>query len=324
MNIGIAAIEYYLPETRLGNHELVEEAGFDESFLRDKLGIEERRIASRDEATSDMSEKAAKRVLESCSLEPKDIGLLILCTQNPDFKLPGTSHIVQDRLGLPVSCAAFDVGLGCSGFVYGLAIAKAFMLFHGIKHGLLLTCDPYSKIISKDDRNTRPLFGDAASAALLSDGASCKILEFTFGSDGSGFHHLIVEGGGTRNPLSGENTSISNCLYMNGRQIFNFMMRRVPSDVSNCLEKNHLTVEDIDRFVFHQASKYMLENLAKRLELPAEKMVYCLRETGNTVSSSIPIALSEMFREGGVTQKRVLISGFGVGLSWASTVLHFI
>jgi 3-oxoacyl-[acyl-carrier-protein] synthase-3 len=269
---------------------------------------------------------ASKKVLESAALSAKDVGLLILCTQNPDYKLPATSHILQDMLGLSNRCAAFDVNLGCSGFVYGLGIAKAFMEVHRIPNALLVTSDPYSKIIARKDRVTRPLFGDAAAATLLSEGAQCRIMESTFGSDGSGAKHLMVSGGGTRHPHSdgpGPAQEPSPHLFMDGREIFNFMMRRVPEDVSLCLQKNGLNLVDIDYFVFHQASKYMLDSLVKRMGLDPAKVVYHLKDVGNTVSSSIPIALSPFFGEKKLARKKALLCGFGVGLSWASTVLNF-
>jgi len=323
---GIRDIQYYVPVARLRNEELISEFGFEESFLKDKLGIEERAICAPSEACSDLAFMACRKVLDKSALNVKEVGLLILCTQNPDYKLPATSHIVQDRLGLPSGCAAFDLNLGCSGFVYGLGIAKAFMEAHRIPHALLVTSDPYSKIIDRKDRVTRPLFGDAAAATLLSEGASCRILESTFGSDGSGARHLMVAGGGTRHPHSGSPETAqepSPHLFMDGREIFNFMMRRVPEDVSLCLRKNGLVLGDIDYFVFHQASKYMLDSLVKRMGLDPAKVVYRLKDVGNTVSSSIPIALSLFFGEKKLTGKKVLLSGFGVGLSWASTVLNF-
>jgi 3-oxoacyl-[acyl-carrier-protein] synthase-3 len=326
MSQGIRDIQYYVPAARLRNDELISELGFDESFLRDKLGIEERRICSPSEACSDLAFMASKKVLESAALNDKDVGLLILCTQNPDYKLPATSHILQDRLGLSTGCAAFDLNLGCSGFVYGLGIAKAFMEVHRIRNALLVTSDPYSKIIARKDRVTRPLFGDGAAATLLSEGASCQILESTFGSDGSGAKHLMVSGGGTRHPHGegpGAAQEHSPHLFMDGREIFNFMMRRVPEDVSLCLRKNNLNLSDIDYFVFHQASKYMLDSLVKRMGLDPAKVIYFLKDVGNTVSSSIPIALSLFFGDKKLTGKKVLLCGFGVGLSWASTVLNF-
>jgi 3-oxoacyl-[acyl-carrier-protein] synthase-3 len=251
--------------------------------------------------------------------------LLVLCTQNPDYKLPHTSAIIQDRLGLDSKVAAFDINLGCSGFVYSLSIAKAFMKTHRIKYGLILTSDPYSKIIFPGDKDTLPIFGDAATATLLSEDGGFKIKEFSFGTDGSGCNELIVKYGKTsysaRSQQSENKDYRSSFLYMNGRAIFNFMMTRVPENVLECLKLNKLEIDEIDYFIFHQAGKYMLDNLRKTLGIEKEKVIISIENTGNTVSSSIPIALKPFLHKKNY-KKKFLLSGFGVGLSWASTVLN--
>lgn len=324
MNPGIEDIQYYLPTSKLTNLEIIEKFDYDNSFLSDKLGVNNRHIAGNDESSSDLAINAAKKLIDENCIRKEDIGLLLLVTQNPDYKLPGTSHIVQDRIGLIDTCACFDVNLGCSGFVYALGIAKSMMQCHDISYCILITTDPYSKIISKTDRVTMPLFGDAATATLLSDAGDVKMLRFTFGSDGSGFRSLMVEGGGARYPFASDcedSREASPNLFMDGRGIFNFIMKRVPEDIRKCLEINELRMEDIDFFVFHQASKYLLDHLVKRMKIPRELVVYHMEDIGNTVSSSIPIALSHVLKEDRTNTKKILISGFGVGLSWASTIL---
>ena len=305
------------------NAELIREMDFEESFLKDKLGISNRYISDKNQACSDLAIKAAEKIFEQNHINPSDIGLLILVTQNPDYKLPGTSHIVQDQLGLCDACACFDINLGCSGFVYSLGIAKAVMQIHDLQYGIIITSDPYSKVISSNDRVTRPLFGDAASATLITPSGRVKMLRFTFGSDGSGFRSLIVEAGGSRHPLDparGDGREVSPSLFMDGRGIFNFIMKRIPEDIRKCLKLNGLTLEEIDCFVFHQASKYLIDHLSRRLKIPHELVEYHMEDIGNTVSSSIPITLSHTLKER-PDLNHVLISGFGVGLSWASTVL---
>ena len=324
MTIGIKNVQVYLPEKRLKNEELITQFGFDGDFLKNKLGIQERHIAGDDELCSDLAVKAAEMIFETDDLYRKDIGLLVLCTQNPDYRLPHTSAIIQDRLGLGTEVAAFDINLGCSGFVYSLSIAKAFMETHRIKHGIILTSDPYSKITFPGDRDTIPIFGDAATATLLSGNGRFKIMEFSFGTDGSGYSELIVKNGNNLNTSKQQQIESkdnrASYLYMNGRAIFDFMMTRVPASVLECLKLNKLEIEEIDYFIFHQAGKYMLDNLGKALGIEKEKIVFAMENTGNTVSSSIPIALIPFLRKR--KQKNIfLISGFGVGLSWASTVL---
>ncbi len=331
--IGIRDIKSYIPEKRLTNDELVKRLKVDKNFLEEKLGIINRSISDNNEASSDLAIRAAEKLLlMNSSLKKEDIDLLIIVTQTPDYKLPHTSAIVQDRLGLS-NIAAFDLNLGCSGFVYSLAVAKSMMETLGFKSTIIITADVYSKIISPLDRDTVTLFGDAASAIWLNEDSSNLLLNFTFGTDGSGYDSLIVEGGGSKFPInSTKNTPISkeysgtsspHNVYMDGRKIYNFMMKRIPVDVNRCLNINNLAIDEIDYFVFHQASKFMVESLAYRLEIPNEKVIFFLKDTGNTVSSSIPIALENLINSHNMSNKKVLISGFGVGLSWATNIISF-
>jgi len=318
---GISAIASYLPEAILDNKTLEAEFDFKSDFLAGKLGIERRHIAGEDEAVSDMATKAASALFDAVPFKKEEIGILVLCTQNPDYRLPTTACLVQDRLGLRNDLAAFDINQGCSGYVYGLSTIRSMMLAEDIPHGLLITAEAYSKFIDADARDVRPLFGDGATATLISAGGLGQIGRCTFGSDGSGAEELIVRGGGSRNPdmaIAGDGS-----LQMNGRAIFNFMMKRVPADVRACLERNGNDIDDIDLFIFHQASRYMVESLVKSMKLPPEKVVIDLAETGNTVSSTLPLAIENLGDLQALCGKRVLLSGFGVGLSWASTIITF-
>lgn len=316
--IGIQNIEYYLPVNTRESDELVEKLDFDSSFLNEKVGIQRRHIAAPNEAASDMAISAAQKLFEKSDLSPDQIGLLIVCTQSPDYQLPHTAAMVQKALDIPSRVASFDINLGCSGYVYSLALATAFMQAQGIHDGLVITSEVYSRIIDPRDRGTVAVFGDAAAATWLHSGAPWIADAFDFGTDGDGCKHLIREAGGSRNPLP--STDANPYLFMNGREIFNFMMKTVPSSVQNCLEKKGLLIEDVDQFVFHQASRYMLEALRKRLGINEEKMMVYLEEVGNTVSSTIPIALNELWK-GPEKPQHILISGFGVGLSWATALL---
>ncbi|MGH6953074.1 MAG: 3-oxoacyl-ACP synthase III family protein, partial [Alphaproteobacteria bacterium] len=312
MPIGIRDIAHYVPERVVGSAEIAAKHGFDERFIREKLGIHERRVARPDESTADLCVEAAEAVLARARIEPESVDLLVVVTQTPDYILPHTSALVHQRLGLRKSSAAFDISLGCSGFVYGLAAVVPLMEAHGMKTGLLIAADEYSKVMDPNDRATAPLFGDAAAATLIGERPRYVAGKYSFGSDGSRHEALIIHGSGIKAEPRGY-------LQMNGRAVFNFMINEVPADVTACLELNGLSTEDIDCWVFHQANKYMLESLAERIGIPANRLVIDNADIGNTTAASIPIALERRVLSDFSSPKRVLISGFGVGLSWAST-----
>jgi len=314
MCIGITAIAAHLPEERLSNQELMLGHGFDADFLDHKIGISTRTRAAADEHVSHMAIAAAKKVLFEVGQDLSEIEFLTVITQTPDFCLPQISALVQHAVGVSSSCAAFDIGLGCSGFVYGLALRIAFMQTHGLRRGLLITAEAYSKIIDPADRATAPLFGDGACATLLTDAPVYKPGRFDFGTDGSRFDALIARGTGTDRGSGGK-------LFMDGRAIFNFMMSEIPRSVETCLKINGLTIDNVDCIVPHQASRYMLDSLSRRLSVPGEKVVADMQDVGNTVSSSIPLALLRRVLRANPQPKIVLITGFGVGLSWCSTTL---
>lgn len=308
MSVGIEAIEYYLPERFMTSEDLASNFGFDLQFLEEKIGIRKIYIAGENEKTSDLAVAAVKKLLIKKQSIRDKIKVIAVCTQTPDYQLPHTSALVHKKLGLGIDVACFDIGLGCSGFVYGLSVVKAFMQENDIEYGLLVTAETYSKIINVRDKNTKPLFSDAAAATLIGkEPYYLKPLKFTFGTDGKGYDSLIL-----RSPES---------LFMDGRGIFEFVATVVPDDLKRCLEINGLKIGDIDYFVFHQASNFMLDTLSKKLGIADDgRVIKCLDRFGNTVSSSIPIAMATIFDNCRKPQK-ILISGFGVGLSWASTVL---
>ena len=311
----IRGIGTYLPEKTVGNDELIERFDWDREFLEVKLGIHQRHIAAEGEGASDMGVAAAEDLFAKCpDLRREDVQLLIVCTQNPDYGLPHTSALVQDRLGLPTTTACFDVGLGCSGFVYGLSIVHSMLETLNLTNALIVTSDPYSKVIDPADRGTSPLFGDGAAATWISrTGAGGQIGLFTFGTDGAGARNLIVEpdADGVR------------CLSMNGRAIFEFMLERIPGDLARCAESNGLTTDEIDLFLLHQASAHMLGYVTKRMKLDPARVPIRMQDTGNLVSSSIPFLIARLAGQGDLAGKTTLLSGFGVGLSWASTVVRF-
>ena len=314
MTLGIRDIAYYLPSGVRTNEEICRTHGFDEAFVSEKLGITTRHVAAADESTADLCTGAARKLLARSGVAPDSVELLIVVTQTPDYCLPHTAALVQESLNMPKSIATFDINLGCSGYIYGLSAAIAFMEANGMTTGVLITGEEYTKIMDPGDRATAPLFGDGAAATLLSHEPLYVVGKSTFGTDGSRHDALIVLGSGTRE-------GAREPLHMDGRIIFDFMMSEVPVDITNCLKLNGLNMEDIDAWVFHQASRYMLESLAKRAGIPQDRLVVDIEDVGNTTSSSIPIAVSRRILTMDDPLERIFLSGFGVGLSWASTVL---
>lgn len=312
---GIRHIACFFPETALDNDELRRRFEFSEGFLEEKLGIERRYLARVGDTTSDMCAAAVDRLLSEAGERPQAIDALLLVTLNPDYMMPHTAALVQEKCGLPKTVASFDIALGCSGYVYGLAVADAMMRVHGFSNVVLLTAVNFSRIMDPESRDTVPIFGDAATATLLtSEDPRYFLGKSTFGTDGAMAEAIIVRGSGTAG--EGDGT-----LEMDGRAVFNFMMTEVPPDVRRCLELNHLEIDDVDTWVFHQASNYMVENLARRLRIPAERVVLDLEDGGNTSSCTIPVTLSRRVLDRDTLPDVVGLSGFGVGASWASSIL---
>ena len=324
----IKAISYYLPPRVLTNEDLVKE--FPEwtiDKIASKVGVDERHISD-EETALDMAIEASEKLFEDNSIDRGTIDFLLLCTQSPDYKLPSSSCIMQDKLGLSTSCGALDFNLGCSGYVYGLSLAKGLIVGEIAKNVLLVTSETYTKYLHKKDKGNRTIFGDAATATLVSNSGDAEIGEFYLGTDGRGAENLIVRTGGARcvnkrNDLTiDENGSLvsSDCLYMNGREIFNFTAESVPVMVENVLAKNGIKEDSVNLYVFHQANKYMINYLRKLMEIDKERFYIYMQKVGNTVSSSIPIALTEARKEDKL-RGNVLIAGFGVGYSYGSVVL---
>lgn len=329
MNAYIKAISYYLPEQIVTNEDLIKE--FPEwtvEKVAGKVGVNQRHIAAPNETASDMATQAAKKLFVEHTIDRSTIDFILLCTQSPDYYLPTSACLIQNRLGLSTSCGALDFNLGCSGFVYGLSLAKGLIAGGIAKNILLLTSETYSKHIHPKDKGNRTIFGDAAAATLISTDGFASIENFSIGTDGRGAENLIVKKGGLRQPEvlndlnfdEAGNPSSSDYLYMNGGEIFNFTSEAVPVLVDEVLEKNQQSKDDIQLFVFHQANKYMMNYLRKLIEIESEKFYFFLENVGNTVSSTIPIALYEAKKEGKLNGN-ILIAGFGVGYSWGATIL---
>lgn len=329
----IKAISYYLPEKVVTNEELVKEfPEWSVDKVAQKVGVDSRHIAADNETAGDLAEKAARRLFTEYDVDPKSIDFLLLCTQSPDYFLPSTACILQDRLGIPTSAGAFDYNLGCSGCIYGMAMAKGFIKTGIAKNVLLLTAETYNKYLHPSDKSNRSIFGDGAAACLISTEGFAEIGEFSLGTDGSGANHLIVKTGASKHlektGLSVEDdeghTWYDDYLYMNGGAIFNFTLDAVPVMMEDILIKNNLEKDEIDYYVFHQANKFMLNTIRKVCVLPKDKFYVNLAETGNTVSSTVLIGLKECVNQNLIKSGDVvMISGFGVGLSWGGAILFF-
>lgn len=303
-DIGIEKVAHYLPEKRLSNTDRMAEFEVDREWLEKKLGVLRVARKAPEEEASDLAVKAASKLVEG-GLDPASVDCLVLVTQNPDgYGLPHASSAVHAKLGLEKTCACFDISLGCSGYVYGLSVVKAFMQANGLERGLLITADPYSIVVRPDDRDTVMIFGDGAAATLMSEAPVWTVGMCDFVSDGSVRQALEVDQ--------------QHNLHMNGRQVFNFCATSVPGSIKRMLEKNGVALNAVDRFLLHQGSRYIVDTIGKRLGEPG-KCGFFAADYGNTVSSSLPILLADNIEN---TDKTLVLAGFGVGLSCASTVLR--
>lgn len=333
MKTYIKAISYYLPDKLVTNEEIVKE--FPEwtvEKIKKKIGINERRVAGPDETAADLAVNAANKLFSEEGVDKGSVDYLIFCTQTPDYILPTTACIIQEKIGLNTSSGAIDVNLGCSGWLYGISLAKGLILGGMAKNVLLLTAETYSKHIHPRDKGNRTIFGDGAAATLISTDGIAEIGNFSFGTDGKGANNLIVKTGAARQkaPLNDlviddfGNPHSSDNLYMNGSEILNFTLDIMPNLAKDTLSKNKLSHEEIDLHVYHQPNKYIASLQQKKLRVPEEKYYCHFASTGNTVSSTIPIALKAALNEGAIQKdNKVLSIAQGLGYSWAGVVLFF-
>jgi 3-oxoacyl-[acyl-carrier-protein] synthase-3 len=328
----IAAISTYLPAKVVKTSDLESEFGAGSiTRIAAKTGIAERRVASEDEFTSDLATAAGEALFGQYGIDRESVDFLLVCTQSPDHPMPSTSCLVHHQLGLRADAGALDLGMGCSGYVYGLGMATGLIESGQAQSVLLITADTLTKYLNPADRQLRTIFGDGAAATLVTGSASAPALAgFSYGTDGAGAAHLVVPNGGLASgsrltEAAGVETrglvSTGYDMYMNGSEVFTFSLRSVPSIVERALERTGLSMDDIDLFVFHQANEFMLETLRKKLRIPSDRFVVEMSKCGNTTSSSIPLALAAA-RDSGRAQSgmRILLVGFGVGLSWGAVV----
>jgi 3-oxoacyl-[acyl-carrier-protein] synthase III len=295
------------------------------------VGVRFRHITDSNTTTADLCHRAADNLLEYLNTDRKEIDVLIFVTQTPDYILPATAVVLQNRLGLQKKCVAFDINLGCSGYINGLLNAFLFLQQDSINNVLLLCGDTSSKLVSKKDKSSALLFGDAGTATLIHRETSDNKSYFSLNSDGSGFEHLIVKGGGFRHIVTektvvpyiwpDENIRADNQLYMNGMEIFNFVIKEVCNDINNTLDYAGINKNNIDYFIFHQANQMLTNFIAKKLSLPSTPILTSLYQYGNTSSASIPLTICSKFGESTLNNQKLLLCGFGVGLSWATAIL---
>jgi 3-oxoacyl-[acyl-carrier-protein] synthase-3 len=331
--VGILGIAYHLPDRVETNEDLLRQnPDWLMDRVGDRLGIRSRHIAAPGETASDLGFQAARRLLREAGAKPDEIDYLLFCTQSPDYFLPSAACILQDRLGLGKHVGALDFNLGCSGYVYGLHLAKCLIACGQARRVLLIVADTYSKFIHPRDRTVRVLFGDGAAATLIGPTDGPGIGEFVLGTDGAGANDLIVPSGGLRQPHSSETaremTDLTGCtrtqdhLFMDGQAIFDFAMTVVPRNVRALLAKAKLAAHQVDWYAYHQANQFMLEGLAAESSIPMAKMVLSFEDVGNTVSASIPIAVQRYVEAGKIRPgHQVMMVGFGVGYSWGACLV---
>jgi len=315
-NIGIEKISYYLPENFITSSDLSSKYGYDKDFIETKVGVK-KLFYSKNMSSTDMAEKSVELLLAGNENLRSKIGLLVVCTQTSEYQLPQVSSQLQYRCRLNNTLSAFDISLGCSGYVYGLSIVESMMDKLNIDYGVLVTTEKYSGIIDEHDKNTKCLFSDSSSATLISNNGKLIPGKYKFGTDGELFDSLIV------NKKKDNNGCDKNILHMNGRNIFNFTVGKIPNELLKTCELNDTKVKEVDHFVIHQASSFVINSIASRLSSNNvdDKFVNYMHLFGNTVSSSIPISLSVLTNNLESNLGKIIISGFGVGLSWATTIL---
>lgn len=335
MYAAIEAIEYLLPARTETSEELAQRhPEWRMGKLTQRTGVRARQIAGEDECASDLGVTAAQKLFQTGGYQPEDFDFLLFCTQTPDYLLPTTACLMQERLGLPKSVGALDINLGCSGYIYALGLAKGLIETGQARRILLITADTYSKLTHPDDRSVRALFGDGAAATAVGTSENPAIGPFLYGTDGSGGSDLIVPMSGMRQRPGDQpapettdrfgNIRSARHVSMNGKAVLDFTLREVPPAVLGLCERAGISLDEVDAVVPHQASAKVLEGLRKTLGLDADRLLVYMEEIGNTVSSSIPIALARAHADDRLKPgARLLLVGFGVGLSWGATLVRW-
>ena len=319
----VGPIATYLPERIESNAELmIDNPKWDMDLIASKTGVYNRHIAAADECSSDLGVKAAERLFSEFEIDPSTIDFLFFCTQTPDYPLPTTACLIQDRLGLPTTCGALDFNLGCSGFVYGLSLCDGLIRSGAAKRILFITAETYSKLIDKQDRTLRTIFGDGAAATLIESHDAPSLWGFNFGTDGKGANTLLATENGFRDPKNAieprHRRRWKSDLYMDGPALINFTVGQIPEMLDQILIDAGMTDDDVGFYLLHQATYKMLSQLQQAMKVDADRVPILMRDFGNTVSSTLPILIKQMRERGDMApEMKNLLVGFGVGWSWA-------
>ena len=327
--MSLEAFALALPSIRHGAADIAAATGADVSFIADKVGVNERFVLGPGETGVGLAAAACRNLFEHQDGLREQVDLVVCVTQNPDRRIPHNAPAIADALGLPAHVASFDISLGCSGFAMGVEIVEGFLARCGLDNAVLVTCDPYSRVIAPEDRDTNCVFGDAATATWVrASGRRTTTLARDFGTDGAGADAIAIAAGGASRPLVGSNGSDLPArdelrLRMHGRKVYNFVLDRIPASIDACLRRAGCGVQDVDLFVLHPGSAFMLQALVQRAGLPPDRVPSTMGRHGNAVSSSLPLLLAELDAAGRLGGRLVLMSGFGVGLSWATLLVRF-
>ena len=336
-NIGISALAACVPSRVIDNFHYDLDIWPEDEVRQvvNKVGVFERRFADENTCSSDLCYAAAERLIDDNQVDRNEIDLLVFLSQTPDYRMPATSILLQDRLGLPMSTMAFDISLGCSGFISALSIVYAMMQNHGFRKALLLDGETRSKVYSRKDRREAFIFGDAGVAALIERDERFGTSHFSINSDGSRGNLIMIPGGGYRNMSSVEtlrekvvdeygNIRTDEQGYMNGADVFNFVIVEVPKDIKRLMEAAGEDIQSMDYYVFHQANAFINNHIAKKLKLDAEKIPWTIQKFGNTSSVSVPLTIVSELRDKLQGEKKVMLNAFGVGMAWATAIVPFV
>lgn len=331
--VGIGAMAAAVPRHVINNYEYTEFFPADQvKEVVDKVGVFERRFADKGTCSSDLCFAAAEKLFEDNDIDRSEIDLLVFISQTPDYRMPATSILLQHRLGLPSSCIAFDINLGCAAFCYGLTVAYGMMQGGNIRKALILDGETRSKVYSPKDRRSAFIFGDAGVAALIEKDDKYGESWFSLNSDGSRGDLIMIKGGGYRNPSSAQtleekvvdeygNIRSDEQGYMRGGDVFNFVIREIPRNIKQTLEYSGKTKEDFDYIIFHQANSFINSYIAKKMKLDTEKIPSTIEKYGNTSSVSVPLTIVSELKDKLGGKKELLLSAFGVGMSWATGII---
>ena len=334
-NVGVSGIAACVPNNKIINYEYTQNFSVEDAKeVTDKTGIFERRFALPGVTASDLCFEAAEKLIHDLNIDRSEIDLLIFVSQTPDYRMPATSVLLQNRLQLSMQTMTFDINLGCSAFVYALSVVYAIMEKSGLRKALLLDGETRSRVYSPKDRKTAFLFGDGGVAAIIEKGEHFGESFFSLNADGSREDLVKIKAGGYRYPSSPE-TLIEKVVdefgnirsdehgYMEGADVFNFVIREIPPDIKRLESFSGISLSSLDYYLFHQANDYMNGYLAKKLKLPLEKVPSCIAKFGNTSSVSIPLTIVSQLQGKLDQKKNVMLCGFGVGMSWATAFLSF-